>query len=226
MKLTTGIEKFNLPDKRADEAIELIQRARAKGHTDGLAVRAVISYLVREEHGVDWDTIAEKMGDNKNQLISKKRSLTRDGILDQEIPYPSNKATGEAAALLEVAEKSHPDVIFDGTSPTTWVEGATTADRWIRLVESHVDDDAADRLLALDSTSRYIADTTVIGEGRLGALLAQRRHTIGSLRIATGETTKRVRERLGSLREYNDEYALNEIEHAGRVWYWTTSLQR
>lgn len=225
MELTRKVDKFDLPDEAFDEVLSLIQSARNNGHTDELTINTIIGYIAREHTNIKWSEVGGRLDEDYHELIQKKRKLLRTGIISESVRYPSDFTFGEPAMILQRAERKHPTVIFNGTSPLSWVEGAWLVRDWINLTDGGSEwerQGEMEQLLGLDSTAAYYGDIASLGDGSLGRLLAQRRYSAESLRIATGETTKRIRERLGSLREYNEDYYLHETERAGRIWYWTS----
>lgn len=200
------------------ELITMIHRARRHNHNDKLAVDTIVAHMTMVNTDLGWEGAAEVAGVDKEKLISKKRALVRDGVIEQSLPYPSSITSNEPSELLEYLERKNPDLIFDGTSPKTWALEAANSISWInRDLEEYP---KGNRLLPLESVDIYYGERISRADGNLGRLLSQKRLTVEAIRRITYETSNRVRSRLEAIRNYG-EYDLQYEDHDGKRWYWT-----
>lgn len=200
------------------ELIDLIHRARRHDHNDKLAVDTIVAHLTMENTDLGWEGAAEVAGVPAEDLISKKRALVRDGVIEQTLPYPSSITNGETSDLLSFVERKNADLVFDGTSPKTWAIEASNAVAWVNHEMDYPDNN---RLLPLKSIDVYFGESVGRTDGDLGRLLTQRRLTVESIRRLTFETSNRVRERLDAIRNHS-EYDLRYADRDGKRWYWTS----
>jgi len=200
------------------EVLNMVQEARNKGHTDTLTMDTIVAYLYVDKTDMTWENAAEVIGCSVDKAMSKKRSLIRDGVIEQTLPYPSRMAQGEVADLLEYLERKNPDHIFDGTPPSTWANSIEQLIRWMKLETSKLEGRAA-VVSSLNSVDVFYGDYVERGDGDLGRLLTQRRLSTEAIRLITYETTSRVERRLNALREHS-KYDVNSMKVVGKPWFW------
>lgn len=218
-------------EERTDKARELIHEATNSGIERRKATPAILVHIIHLNKEENWNDICNELNLDINEMINTRRQLVRTGVIDNKVRRPSELVHGKYKEVLEKIENEHPDRIFDGTSPYTWVAGVVYLDEWlnmrgttIKMVAGtyHVDSSnvrkARSELVRFDAFHRAYGETEI--DGSLGELLHARRYSLKSMAVALSETTKDVRNRLTAL-ENESDYTINNQEINDVTFYWT-----
>lgn len=203
------------------KTLEQIQKARRMGFVDDLSKETIILNDLVEREGLTWDEITEDESWSKDEFLTRKRKLVRYGVIPQIKPIPSRSCEGEAKELMMYLESKEQDLMFDGTSPSTWKKEVESLIEWFNL-EHHMDlSERQEEILATDSVCRYLSEKLSREHGRMAVLLSQRRLSVEAIRLSIMDTSSGVRGRLRAVDEYS-EYSLHSIEAGGKEWFWTS----
>lgn len=207
---------------------ELVIEANQEGHNDEAVRPAVAAYLSDRE----VSDIADTFGVEKNQIINKKRKLTREGILEPQLPDPASMTEGRAGQFLERIQSKNQDDIFAGSSVSSWIAAAEYLDDWIMIREdprtefvSQYDCAypafrlALDKLVNTRTMERFYAPESV--GYKLSQQLSSRRQTLEMIRLSTASTTMEVRERLASMKQNEKNVTVVKDELGGKRFYHT-----
>lgn len=224
------LESYQLEDE-IDEVLDLIKKAKSEGMKRKEATPAVVVHAIHINTHKTWAEICTELGTNPDTLLKSRKQLKKYGVIDNAVDTPSTLLQGDPAHLLELAENTHSDEIYDGTNPNSWVAGAIYLDEWVNLRETPAQEvanrydcnhdiviETAERLVGLKVFPRAYATEKI--DVSLGALLARRRHSLESLRRSISDTSSGARRRLRDL-EQADEWELQTIDFGDVEFYWT-----
>jgi len=223
------LENFGVEDE-AEKVISLIHDATDAGMSRKAATPPAVISVIHENTDNTMFEICDTVGVDVKKLMKQRRELIKSGVLDISIDRPSKMCQGKPSELLETVENAHSDMIFDGSKPTSWLSAVSYIHEYIHMSDMPIEVVAeqyrssvgtivkkSEKLVNLDEFDRVYADPDI--DGSLGALLARRRHSVGTLRYSLSDTSDTVRDRLTALdRESN--YELKSENYGEKTFYW------
>lgn len=156
--------------------------------------------------------------------------------MNTSLERPSSLCDGDPSGLLKEIENRSPHVVYNGSSPRSWVAAAEYVDGYIKQrVEGVVPVEQEHgihrqtvyelypRLIRTDAFDRYYG-SVLNPAGSLGRFLARRRATREILGVCLTESEKSIRRRLSAVKRHDEKHELLTEERAGKLFYYTQSI--